>query len=131
VHVEDKGLSLAIHFRQAPELGPEVRREAEAISAEAGLSLQLGDMVAELCTPGLDKGAAVKAFMRERPFDGAVPVFVGDDLTDENGFRAVRHLGGVSILVGPARPTDADMRLHDVPAVRAWLEAALMQDAHN
>jgi trehalose 6-phosphate phosphatase len=129
VHVEDKGLSLAIHFRQAPELAEEVRREAEAISADTGLALQLGDMVAELCTPGLDKGAAVKAFMREPPFEGAVPVFVGDDLTDENGFRAARRLGGVSILVGPERPTDADMRLADVPAVRAWLETALMQDA--
>ena len=128
LHIEDKGLSLAIHFRQAPELAPTIRHEAEAIGSEAGLGLQLGDMVAELCTPGLDKGAAVRAFMGETPFAGALPVFVGDDLTDENGFRAARALGGVSILVGPLRQTDADMRLESVPAVRGWLEAALMHE---
>ncbi len=88
-------------------------------------------MVAELCTPGLDKGAAVRAFMDEAPFAGALPVFVGDDLTDENGFRAARALGGVSILVGPLRATDADMRLDSVPAVRGWLEAALMQEVET
>ncbi len=86
-------------------------------------------MVAELCTPGLDKGAAVRAFMREPPFLRAVPVFVGDDLTDEDGFMAARHFGGVSILVGPMRTTAADMRLLNVEAVREWLEASLVQDA--
>jgi len=129
--LEDKGLSLAVHFRQAPELAAEVRREAEAVAAGGGLKLQLGDMVAELCTPGLDKGAAVRAFMREPPFRRAVPVFVGDDLTDEDGFRAARGLGGVSILVGSPRPTHADMGLADVASVRRWLEAALMQDAET
>ncbi len=58
-----------------------------------------------------------------------MPVFVGDDLTDEHGFRAARALGGVSILVGPPRPTYADMRLESVAAVRQWLETALMQGA--
>ena len=126
--VEDKGLSLAVHFRQAPELEPEVNRKAEAICADSGLSLQLGDMVAEMRTPGVDKGAALQAFMREAPFKGAVPVFVGDDLTDEHGFRAARALGGISILVGAPRPTYADMRLESVAAVRQWLETALTQD---
>ncbi len=129
LHVEDKGLSLAVHFRQAPDAGDEVNQAAEAICQEEGLSLQLGDMVAEVRTPGFDKGAALEAFMKEAPFRGAVPVFVGDDLTDEDGFRAARALGGVSILVGQPRPTEADMRLESVPAVRRWLESALMQDA--
>ncbi len=129
LRIEDKGLSLAIHYRQAPELESEVGRHAEAIAAETGLSLQLGDMVAELRTPGVDKGAAVKAFMREPPFKGAVPVFVGDDLTDEHGFRAARALGGLGVLVGPLRATGADMRLESVDAVRQWLETSLMQDA--
>ena len=127
--LEDKGLSLALHFRQAPEAQDEVRAEARSIAADTGLRLQLGDMVAELCTPGLDKGTALKAFMREPPFKGAAPVFVGDDLTDENGFQAATGLGGVGLLVGPLRPTHADMRLESVEAVRAWLEAGLLQDA--
>ena len=129
LRIEDKSLSLAIHFRQAPELASEVRSEAEAIAADGGLRLQPGDMVAELCTPGLDKGAAVRAFMHEAPFVDSVPVFIGDDLTDEDGFAAARALGGVSVLVGPLRATRADMRLENVAAVRGWLEASLMQDA--
>jgi trehalose 6-phosphate phosphatase len=129
VVIEDKTLSVAVHFRQAPDLADEVRREAEAIAADTGLRLQLGDMVAELCTPGFDKGSAVQAFMREPPFVDALPVFVGDDLTDENGFRAARSFGGVSVLVGPSRATAADLRLEDVAAVRGWLEASLMQDS--
>jgi trehalose 6-phosphate phosphatase len=129
LQLEDKGLSVALHYRQAPGMEAQVRAEAQSIAADTGLRLQLGEMVAELCTPGLDKGSAVKAFMREPPFEGAAPVFVGDDLTDEHGFRAARALGGVSVLVGPLRPTAADLRLKDVAAVRAWLEAALLKDA--
>ena len=129
LRLEDKGVSLAIHYRLAPEFGETVRSEATSIAADCGLTLQLGDMVAELCSPGCDKGSAVQAFMREPPFKRAVPVFIGDDLTDENGFRAVRRLGGVSVLVGQMRPTAADLRLEDVAAVRAWLEAGLLQGA--
>jgi trehalose 6-phosphate phosphatase len=127
--LEDKGLSVALHYRLAPEMAAAVQSEARAIAAETGLRLQLGDMLAELCTPGLDKGSALRAFMREAPFAGAAPVFIGDDLTDEHGFKAARALGGVSVLVGPLRPTYADLRLDSVEAVRAWLEAGLMQDA--
>ena len=126
---EDKDLSLSVHYRQAPELAATVHAIAEAICAGTGLKLQLGHMVDEVRTPGLDKGGAVRAFMREPPFKGAVPVFVGDDLTDEDGFRAAGGLGGVSVLVGQLRATAADMRLEDVAAVRGWLEASLMQDA--
>ena len=126
--LEDKDLSLSVHYRQAPELAETVHKTAEAICAGTGLKLQLGHMVDEVRSPGLDKGGAVRAFMREAPFKGAVPVFVGDDLTDEDGFRAARALGGVSILVGVARATAADMRLEDVAAVRGWLEAALARD---
>ena len=62
-------------------------------------------MVVELRTPGPDKGEAVAAFMNEPPFAGFMPVFLGDDLTDEDGFRAVRCLGGYGVIVGPrARP---------------------------
>ena len=127
--LEDKDLSLSVHYRQAPELAATVQLAAEAICAGTGLKLQLGHMVVEVRTPGPDKGGAVRAFMREPPFKGAVPVFVGDDLTDEDGFRAARALGGVSVLVGSPRATAADMRLEDVAAVRGWLEASLMQGA--
>jgi trehalose 6-phosphate phosphatase len=127
--VEDKGLSLAIHYRQAPELEAMVAAEASDMARAGGLKLQPGDMVAELCTPGLDKGAALAAFMDEPPFRGSVPVFVGDDQTDEDGFAAADRLGGLGVLVGPGRPTRASRGLAGAPAVRAWLEAAVMEGA--
>jgi trehalose 6-phosphate phosphatase len=129
--LEDKAVSVAVHSRQAPQLSATARAEAERICAGTELKLQPGELVTEIRTSGADKGAAVRAFMQEHPFKGALPVFVGDDLTDEDGFKAARALGGVSVLVGPVRPTEADLRLEDVAAVRAWLEAGLMQDAET
>jgi trehalose 6-phosphate phosphatase len=129
VLIEDKGLSLAIHYRLAPALGEAIRSMADDTCRAEGLKLQLGDMVAEIASPGPDKGAAVRAFMAEPPFAGSRPAFVGDDLTDEDGFAAVAALGGVGVLVGPPRVTHASGRLADAGAVRAWLEAAVMEGA--
>ena len=122
--IEDKGLSVAAHFRGAPQAAHQVAQTAAALAADEGLTLQLGDMVAELRTPGPNKGEALKAFMSEQPFGGAKPVFVGDDLTDEVAFIAARELGGYGVLVGPGRPTSASYRLAEVPAVLDWLRAA-------
>lgn len=119
---EDKGLSVALHYRAAPACGEAVIEAAERLSQATGLVLQLGDMVAELRTPGADKGAAVRAFLDETPFLGATPVFIGDDLTDEDGFAAARRLGGFGVLVGEPRPTQAQYRLADTHAVYRWLE---------
>ncbi len=123
VIVEDKGASLTMHYRQAPELGPEITALAQRLAREQGLKLQHGGMVAELCSPGCDKGMAVRAFMDEAPFAGATPVFIGDDLTDEDGFGAVAAMGGFGILAGRMRATLASRRLEDVEAVLDWLEA--------
>ena len=62
--------------------------------------------------------------MGEPPFAGARPVFVGDDLTDEDAFRAAASLGGEGVLVGPSRPSAARWRLDGVGDVTSWLEAA-------
>src|SRR5437763_1369161 len=77
-------------------------------------------MVAELKPAGHDKGRAIEAFMRERPFAGRRPVFLGDDLTDEHGFRVVDRLGGHSIKVGHGS-TVARWRLPHPAAARTWL----------
>lgn len=121
--VEDKGLSIALHYRLAPGLAARARFQAETLARETGLTLQPGDCVLELRTPGPRKGEALAAFMAEPPFRGFRPVFVGDDLTDEDGFRAARDLGGFGVLVGPCRPTAAAHRLEDVAAALSWLEA--------
>jgi trehalose 6-phosphate phosphatase len=94
------------------------------LAEESGLSLQLGKMVVELRPSGADKGDALHSFMAEPDFAGARPVFVGDDLTDEHGFRAAAALGGAGILVGPARETAARYRLESVAAVADWLRSA-------
>lgn len=120
---EDKGLSVALHYRNAPSCAEAVIEAGERLSRATGLVLQLGDMVVELRTPGADKGAAVTAFLREAPFLGAMPVFIGDDLTDEDGFAAANRLGGFGILVGHRRPTEARYCLEDTDAVFKWLES--------
>ncbi len=122
---EDKVLSIAVHYRNAPGAGEAVVEAAERISGATGLTLQRGDMVVELRTPGQDKGQSVAAFLREPPFLGSMPIFVGDDLTDEDGFAAAAVLGGYGVLVGPMRPTAASYRLSDTQAVMAWLDSVV------
>jgi|APFEC2959095136_1045048.scaffolds.fasta_scaffold00080_56 trehalose 6-phosphate phosphatase len=123
--LEDKGASLALHFREAPELEGIAHEAAMRAAERHGLVLQAGKMVVEIREPGPDKGAAVIEFMDEAPFAGATPVFVGDDITDEAGFVAAARLGGHGILVGQPRPTAAGFRLADTMAVEAWLLASV------
>ncbi|HET6969627.1 MAG TPA: trehalose-phosphatase [Phenylobacterium sp.] len=122
--VEEKGPSVALHFRLAQPRAAEARAVARRVALETGLALQEGDMVEELRTPGPAKGDSIRAFMETPQFHGAHPVFAGDDATDEHGFQAVEGLGGYGVLVGRARPTHARFGLRDVDAVMAWLEDA-------
>jgi trehalose 6-phosphate phosphatase len=119
--IEDKALSLAIHFRAAPQAHAQVLAAAQAIATETGLVIQNGELVVELRGLGPHKGDALNAFMRIPPFVGARPLFVGDDLTDEDGFSAALALGGEGVLVGPPRRTVARRSLDSVDAVIAWL----------
>lgn len=123
--VEEKGLSVALHYRLARAHAGPARLLAEEIAAGSGLTLQHGDMVEELRTPGPTKGDSVRDFLDQAPFAGARPIFIGDDATDEHGFEAVAAAGGVGILVGPPRETAARFRLTGVEQVLTWLEAAL------
>ncbi len=122
--VEEKGLSVALHFRLAGGCADAARACARDLATATGLTLQDGDMVEELRTPGASKGDAVRAFMANPPFAGARPVFVGDDATDEAGFQAAQALAGLGVQVGRARETSAQFRLANVDAALAWLEAA-------
>lgn len=124
--VEQKPLSVALHYRNAPEAAEAVHELAERLAQQHGLDLQRGAMVAELKTPGPDKGDALRAFMAERPFAGTLPIFVGDDLTDEPGFQAAASLGGFGVLVGKPRPTSATARLENPEATLAWLEQSIV-----
>jgi trehalose 6-phosphate phosphatase len=120
--VEDKGLSLAVHYRAAPSLQHEVHDALCAIVAELGQGylVQPGKLVAELRPTGSDKGEAIETFMSEPPFRDRVPVFIGDDATDEHGFAAVNAMGGHSLKVGDGASV-ARWRVPDVRAVERWL----------
>lgn len=128
VLVEDKGLSLAIHYRRKPRLAPWLHRMLRALIATMPneFALQHGKRVIELRLAGADKGAAIAAFCAEAPFRGRRPVFVGDDVTDEHGFAMVNAAHGISVKVG-AGVTAAGHRLPDVAAVLSWLET-LVED---
>jgi trehalose 6-phosphate phosphatase len=123
--LEDKGTSVALHYRQRPDAGPAVVDCARRLARQTGLVLQEGHMVAELRTPGPDKGEALAAFMAEAPFAGARPIMIGDDLTDEDAFAVAVALGGEAILIGQPRRSRSRWRLEDPDALLAWLEASL------
>ena len=122
--IEDKGSSLALHYRSAPQLAPTITQAAHAIAALFGgvFEVQPGAMVQEIMPCTSSKGGTVRAFLREVPFIARTPVFLGDDHADESAFVTVNALGGISIGVGVARTTAAQYHLHDPAAARAWLE---------
>lgn len=124
--LEDKGLTLALHYRLAPHLASYANRLMMGLAAVAGagLEIQRGKRVVEVKPKGIDKGTAVAEYLAESPFRGRTPVFIGDDLNDEHGFAEVNKVGGISIKVGNGG-SNARFRLRDVAAVRRWLVDAL------
>lgn len=121
--LEDKQQSLALHYRNAPHYETEIRELlGRLIEAQPSpLELKHGKMVIEVKPGGANKGTAIEAFMAEAPFAGRIPVFIGDDVTDEDGFRTVNRMGGLSIRVGYDADSDAVYCLPDEAAVIEWL----------
>jgi trehalose 6-phosphate phosphatase len=125
LRLEDKGLAISLHYRRAPHLGESLTSTMlEMLAPYRSLRLQPGKCVLEVCPTELGKGQAVEAFMRQAPFAGRRPVYIGDDLTDESGFEAANAMDGISIKVGP-EPSVATLRLPDPAAVLHWLAARL------
>jgi trehalose 6-phosphate phosphatase len=123
--VEDKGSALGLHWRRAPQAAGALHAFAEAVLPRLpGYRLQHGDHVVELRPSAGDKGEAILALLEEPPFRGRMPVFAGDDITDESGFAVVNARHGMSVLVGDREPSAAHYALRDPAEVRAWLAAA-------
>ena len=120
--LEIKGAALALHYRNAPDREAVARAATERLVAEYGDAyvLQPGKMVYEIKPMNVDKGRAIDAFLNEPPFAGRMPIFAGDDLTDEKGFALVNARGGVSIKVGEG-DTIASARIASVDAFHRWL----------
>ena len=121
IDYEEKPHGGALHYRSAPEKGEAAEAFGKALAAKHGWTAQSGKCVVELVAGQADKGTAVTALMETNPFDGARPVFLGDDLTDEKGFAVCNEMGGSSILVGERTPTCAKYQLPDVASVHRWL----------
>lgn len=121
--VERKAFSVAVHYRGAPHL------EGECLGALSGLvegydgwEIVRGKMVAEARLSGVSKASAVRAFLRQPPFAGRIPVFVGDDVTDEDGMRAAQEMGGFGVKVGQGESV-ARYRLADPKDVLNYLRS--------
>lgn len=112
VLIEDKGCSVAIHWRLAPQEKEFALATAQAAIEALGSEyrVQYGKAVAEILPSAAGKGKVIERFLHEAPYKGRKPIFVGDDLTDENGFKTVNAYGGLSIRIG-AGETIAKRRL--------------------
>ncbi|MBV8914249.1 MAG: trehalose-phosphatase [Acetobacteraceae bacterium] len=114
--LEQKQRGFVFHYRQAPECGPVLRDAALALIAPEAKRFQVleASMAWEVRPRGVDKGVAVEALCAEAPFASRQPIFIGDDVTDEDGMRAARALGGAGLRV--------DQAFGSPQGVRAWLQ---------
>ncbi len=129
--VEIKRGSVALHFRQAPDLEAVcVAAMEDAVEHSPGLTLLHGKMVVEAKASHASKGRAIEAFLAEPPFAGRKPVFIGDDVTDEAGFAAVQRLGGMGVKVGEG-PSAASHRLDNPAMMRELMERAIAHAAET
>jgi trehalose 6-phosphate phosphatase len=121
--MEDKGSSLALHFRLAPQMERTLKTEIAAIMARTGaqdLEVMDGKAVIEIKPTGFSKGKAVCKLMKNPPFANRKPVFVGDDTTDESVFRVLPMLGGIGYSVERFIP-GANGTFDSPHDVRCWL----------
>jgi trehalose 6-phosphate phosphatase len=124
VLVEDKGYSLAVHYRLAPEQEGRVKEAVAAIKADwpkEPIEVLPGKAVVEIKPAGLHKGAAIRQLMQHKPFAGRRPIFVGDDTTDESAFAVMPEFNGLGFSVG--RQARGTAHCFAAPSdVRRWLE---------
>jgi len=120
---EQKPGSIALHYRQRPELADTCREEAsKLVDKHEGARLLTGKMVVEVKLGERTKADAVFDFMAEAPFSGRAPIYAGDDVTDEDAFHAVATLHGTSIKIG-CNQSAADYCVSDTETFLAWLDA--------
>jgi trehalose 6-phosphate phosphatase len=123
VQLENKRSVIALHYRSVPERGREVLKVAELVASGLGgqFSVLMGKCVVEIRPRHLTKGSAIRQLMERAPFRDRIPIFAGDDTTDEDAFEVVNGLGGISLRVGDDIPTAAKFRLATPDQLRSWL----------
>ncbi len=117
VLVEEKARSIAVHYRQAPQYAQAIEQLLRGlVTADRRFQILGAQMAFELRDADVHKGRAVAGFMAREPYRGRLPVFVGDDVTDEDGIREAVRQGGLGLRV-------AEAFAGRTAAVRAWLRA--------
>jgi trehalose 6-phosphate phosphatase len=129
--VEDKGYSLALHYRLAPQKGPQVLAAVTKICSDGDdehVEILPGKLMVDVKPAGINKGDAVQELMQYAPFAGRRPIFIGDDTTDVPVFNLIPKFDGLAFSVGGIA---ADVHGHfDTPeAVRSWLAKVAAEGA--
>ena len=134
VLLERKARGFVLHYRAVPELGPMLHDALLGVLAgSADFALLAAHMAWEVRPNGTDKGIAVAALMRQPPLRGRIPLFIGDDVTDEDAIAQARAMGGVGLRVNAAFGTAGDVRawLARAAAAGAWPALPLAQPADH
>ena len=128
--LERKRGGASLHYRLAPDLEEQSRHLVMDLLRDLGDAYRLiaGKKVFEIAPSAHNKGAAIQWFLENPPFHNRTPVFIGDDVTDEDGFMVVNRLSGTSIRVGNQGQTSATQQLRDTTSVREWLQSAVLND---
>ncbi len=130
---EDKRFSFAVHYRAAPNCGAALREVLEQLVATEGndeVEIIDANLAFEIKGRGFDKGSAINRFLARAPFAGRVPIFIGDDGTDEAGFAAVVRRHGAAYSVGQVRPGVGGV-FSEPSMVRDWLARSAEQMART
>jgi trehalose 6-phosphate phosphatase len=125
--IEDKGYSLALHYRLAPERGVALRKAVLDLVTEhpdSGVEVLPGKWVIEIKPERFTKGTGIRYLMNEPPFRGRTPLFIGDDLTDEAAFAVLPQFSGIGYSVG-REFKGASGVFKDADEVRDWLAGVL------
>jgi trehalose 6-phosphate phosphatase len=127
--LEDKGYSLALHYRLAPDKERIVREAAANIAAAVGSGIELlpGKLVVEIKQTGVTKATAVRELMAHAPFAGRRPLFIGDDVTDLAVFDIMPEFNGISISVG-RKVVGVNTCMERPADVRRFLDRLSQQD---
>lgn len=125
IEVEDRDQAVAVHFRQSPQRATQCLSVInQMVRRFDDLDVVRGNLVIEARPRGTDKGLAVRRFMDHAPFRGRRPVYVGDDASDEDGFRAAHVYGGYGVRVGSGH-SRAEYRCTGVAALHRWLSGSV------
>jgi trehalose 6-phosphate phosphatase len=128
VAYEEKRFGFSVHYREAPDKGPDVMRAMEEIVQHdnPGFHLLAASMAVEVRPDGINKGAAIERFMELPEFAGHHPIFFGDDTTDDDGFRMLKAMGGTRVVVGARRPPEAEYCVKDPATMRGLLSTLVL-----